>query len=328
MHRLIVLGNGFDLAHGLPSGYWSFKKHLERENTALHRTLDSLGDGDLWSDFESNLARLKLFDYAESLCERRISPGKSFFNDKHDIAVAKGIASIMRRVVEQVTDELQQELLKWIGEVDNCEASAVLRCIHSHESILSFNYTTTVERLYAVPAYNVCHIHGRIGSADLDYKAVWSRLCSKYHPLYEGPHLMFGHGMREVDAVIPVVPFPCQTVDYDLNHAHEVLRASFEEVYASYERSRKKIEDSLPILRKFLESQGPFSSVFIIGHSLSSVDVPYFEAIADHVGVEADYTITYFSEGAKEEIIKRAQIFARGAQVRYVDAGWELFSLE
>lgn len=327
MNRLIVLGNGFDRAHGLLSGYWSFKEHLERVNRGLHDTLISLGGGDLWSDLESSLAHLQLYEYAESLCEQEIAPGDRMFNDDYDIAVAGYVASTMRQVVERVTDQLRHELFNWISEIDQSAAKAFLQCIHPYESFLSFNYTTTVERLYEVPAYHVCHIHGKVGN-DIDYRGVWQLLNSMRNTLSREPDILFGHGMREVDAVIPNLPFRSQTLDYDLNYAHETLRASYEEIYASYERSRKKIEDSLPVLTDFLSARGPFSSINIIGHSLSAVDLPYFDTIAAHVGENVEYMITYFSEGAREEIVNRARSFVRGAPVQYIDASLGLTTLK
>ncbi|MCS4585866.1 hypothetical protein FZ990_08370 [Clostridium perfringens] len=74
--KLFVIGNGFDLAHGLKTSYYDFKNYLDEENWAFLSSLESMyglsvggwmdhaSDGmiksvfenRLWKDFESKLS--------------------------------------------------------------------------------------------------------------------------------------------------------------------------------------------------------------------------------------------------------------------------------
>ena len=55
---IIIIGNGFDVCHGLPSRYSDFKAWLQVNNLELYETLNRYIDisGDWWNEFERNLA--------------------------------------------------------------------------------------------------------------------------------------------------------------------------------------------------------------------------------------------------------------------------------
>ncbi len=58
MGRLLyIIGNGFDKAHGLPSGYWDFRTWLEVHNQELLYDIKDIwtNSTQLWSDFERSL---------------------------------------------------------------------------------------------------------------------------------------------------------------------------------------------------------------------------------------------------------------------------------
>ena len=57
--RLYIIGNGFDLHHGLKSRYWDFKLYLENKDKDLLEKLEEYFSSDsLWSDFEGTLEYL------------------------------------------------------------------------------------------------------------------------------------------------------------------------------------------------------------------------------------------------------------------------------
>lgn len=57
MSRLFVIENGFDLWHGLPTGYSHFYQENEEYLDALNWYFSGVDDGNLtpWYDFEKNL---------------------------------------------------------------------------------------------------------------------------------------------------------------------------------------------------------------------------------------------------------------------------------
>lgn len=65
MNRLYIIGNGFDMHHGLRTSYYDFKKYLYTNKNELHNTLEKFvsyptSDEDLWAKFEQNLANLDI----------------------------------------------------------------------------------------------------------------------------------------------------------------------------------------------------------------------------------------------------------------------------
>lgn len=53
---LCILGNGFDLHHGIKSSYWNFRDFVEEKVDDLLEILEQYLDKDsLWSDLEATL---------------------------------------------------------------------------------------------------------------------------------------------------------------------------------------------------------------------------------------------------------------------------------
>ena len=54
---LFIIGNGFDLFHGVKSSYGSFRKWLQTHDYDTYQTYETVCDYDaLWSDFETGMA--------------------------------------------------------------------------------------------------------------------------------------------------------------------------------------------------------------------------------------------------------------------------------
>lgn len=57
--ELCIIGNGFDLAHGTPSSYYSFRDYVKAKDRKLFDTIKQfIHIDDFWGDFEGNLSRL------------------------------------------------------------------------------------------------------------------------------------------------------------------------------------------------------------------------------------------------------------------------------
>ena len=69
--RLYIIGNGFDIFHGVKSKYSDFKDYVEQNDYDLFEALEEYFNTDeLWSDFEETLAYIdteKIVDDASEL---------------------------------------------------------------------------------------------------------------------------------------------------------------------------------------------------------------------------------------------------------------------
>ncbi|MEK8746646.1 AbiH family protein, partial [Escherichia coli] len=52
--RLYIIGNGFDMRHGLPTGYKHFKSYVEKNDQDLYDAIEEyIPAGDEWNELEN-----------------------------------------------------------------------------------------------------------------------------------------------------------------------------------------------------------------------------------------------------------------------------------
>ena len=154
---LFIIGNGFDLAHGLHSKYSDFAEYCK--STEYYKCLYELlplefpklstNSSELWANFEEALGAPDI-EYIK--------------NHKH---VDKS--------------ELNVALRDWVNELkDNINKIQPMDCIkktiqtYPEAYYISFNYTDTLEFLYKVKSKNILHIHGYISRKDVDASAAFA----------------------------------------------------------------------------------------------------------------------------------------------------------
>lgn len=146
--NLIIIGNGFDLAHRLPTKYTDFHNYLEKTNPDCIDRLDSLFTfGEQWCDFENGLGHLK-----ESAAQLVL---KSYL----------GIHTTIK-------DEIQRNFTSWVTSLEEKNNATKKYELSKEDEYLSFNYTHTLYRSYDIDEKNINYIHGCIGLGLFDYKQI------------------------------------------------------------------------------------------------------------------------------------------------------------
>ncbi|WP_249540600.1 AbiH family protein [Escherichia coli] len=57
--RLYIIGNGFDMRHGLPTGYKHFKSYVEKNDQDLYDAIEEyIPAGDEWNELENALGEI------------------------------------------------------------------------------------------------------------------------------------------------------------------------------------------------------------------------------------------------------------------------------
>lgn len=196
--NLFVIGNGFDIAHKLPTSYENFREYLEEEypdsNSGdliipeSHQSSDgddvyedvdivsyllrlvSNVEGEKWSNLEHSLGQLdfgEIFDSLEEFLDR-----EGDFDDFKNMYNNQDLSSSLIKP----TSEIKNLFSDWIDTIDIDEVEEIegFSCLLDPEKdrFLTFNYTLTLESIYQVQ--HVCHIHGK-----------------------QGDELVFGHGNEE-----------------------------------------------------------------------------------------------------------------------------------
>lgn len=156
---LFIIGNGFDLAHGLHSKYSDFAKYCK--GTEYYKSLYELlplefpklltdssansptNSPELWANFE------------EALGAPDIEYIKNHKNvDKGELNVA------LRDWVNELKDK--------INEIQPMDCIKKTIQTYPEAYYISFNYTDTLELLYKVKSMNILHIHGYISRNDVN----------------------------------------------------------------------------------------------------------------------------------------------------------------
>lgn len=281
--KLFVIGNGFDLAHGLKTSYGDFRDYLEEENLGFLSSLEAMYGvviGDwidridedvwkegikeyLWQDFESNLANID---------ETIIYNGEDI-----DLGLESGDIGVEDTLDEywegqySFIEELNKYVMSWIKQVDiYTDRITNLINAETNDKFITFNYTLLLEYVYNVDERNILHIHGSIDEND-------------YTPV-------IGHGNQEkINEMLKVA------IEAEEKY-HEKRCSIYNAVANYYRRTLKNVPQFLYNNRSFFDSFNDVNKIFIIGHSLGEVDMPYFEEIRNNVSEDTIWNVYYYKE--------------------------------
>ncbi|WP_439672917.1 hypothetical protein AEMCBJ_31760 (plasmid) [Cupriavidus necator] len=277
--KLYVIGNGFDLHHRIPSSYGHFAayaQHNHREVTkAVEQYLPSVGEN--WCNLEASLAELD-YDGVIQDCACFLTP---YGADDFRASAYHDFEYEIDQIARKLSSSLRQAFSAWIHGVAIPGPSAACLPLDPTGLYLTFNYTDTLARVYGVPKNQIWHIHGKVPSEP--HELVLGHAWAEAHrrPTYES-HSPEGDDFREVQG-------------------YQRLDAFFRD---TFKPSGQIIRDSSD---RFVQLKG-VSEVIILGHSLSPVDMCYFEEIAKHVQInQVRWTATYYWEHERNE---RANVLA------------------
>lgn len=157
---LYVIGNGFDMLHGVRSSYYDFSKTLGKRSSVRFYLENYLKTDDLWADFEAALGKIDI----EAMCQPYIIDNFLDTNGAYDEdAGAAEIYMSAEMAVEPITSmstELMDRFHKWISGLRVNTNDRPLSNIIKGGKVLNFNYTEFVEDLYGVDSTDICYIHG------------------------------------------------------------------------------------------------------------------------------------------------------------------------
>ncbi len=238
---LYIIGNGFDLYHGVKSKYKHFycwlnlNDHEEfvNEMEMFFPRLE-ISSCSLWSNFEQVLNKYIPNDIYQQLREHPDNPWNESELDK---AVA-GLNFIVNNMRPLMKD--------WAEHIDTQNVKQKLPL--SKESLyLTFNYTKILEDVYTIPQNHICHIHGSIDSNEV----------------------IVGHNLTTAPDYYKKAKTP---------EEERVCERITEIMQQLNKRIKKNITES-----SFFDSLQNITNVVVIGHSMSSIDLPYFCEISERI---------------------------------------------
>lgn len=288
MSKLYIIGNGFDLHHGLSTSYTNFEHHLKTHHIQL---LDSLNkyysfariDQGLWSKFEENLANLDKDALIDDLSE--------YYDDTSDRS-RNAMRIETENYLKLLTNNLRREFCEFIlkAEAKGIDRSKLIK-ISIDAKFISFNYSKTLEKEYLIPNANIFYIHG-IAS--------------------EKERITLGHSTDPelfVDEKIEAIP-PKDASEKTLKQWNEYMSDQHNPIYDDCVRTvnnyfLNSFKNTNSIIKKnsdYFSDLSDIKEVFIYGHSVSDVDMEYIENIASTVKSNCHWFVSYYDQNEKEEI--------------------------
>lgn len=278
--KLYIIGNGFDRAHNLPTGYGDFAKYLSDSHPDAYQRIGLLynhsDENWLWKDYEAHLSNIDI----DGCVDKRIDYWNTL--SRHDI----------ENLFDTLYHDLQQLFHDWINtiSVDGCEDFLNLS---PDDYYITFNYTNVLESKYQIPHSHICYIHNDtsnqpylrpvIGHGE-SYKQIEKRVLLHQEKVTD---IVNKHGK----------PRWCES---EKTYVEFILKC-FQELIGSLKKIPSNNIAYNEVFFKLLNGL-EFAEVYIWGHSLADVDVPYFEKFFSLESVK--YAKWYISNHGKIERVK------------------------
>lgn len=254
---LYIIGNGFDLHHEINSSYRSFAYWLQRKNNQLYEKLSCLCLTDsLWRNFEEALAYIDR-NYFWGMAEVILPQS---WTEDDTIAELLYAGDIANNAGEEFWNEILNSFRKWVCTISWKRQSDRKKLMLDYEvRFITFNYTTFLESRYGIDESNILYIHGRqgsktnppiIGHGSIDTFNKWYKKNSLYKKYY-----------KTRQALLPEV---------------EMMTINVEEYFAL---SEKPVMGIINKYNVFFNNLYDIEHIYVLGHSLSDVDMPYFKKI-------------------------------------------------
>lgn len=268
--QLYIIGNGFDIFHGINSRYSDFKNYVEKKDNDLFEALDEYFNSDeLWSDFEETLAYIdtdKIIDDASSYL---VSYGADDWSDAyhHDYQYE------VQRAIDVVTVTLKKLFTKWILSLDIPDVGQLK--IPNSSIYLTFNYTNTLEKAYKISSSNIIYIHNKA--------------------IDETSTLILGHSRQLTADNAFDNEANWEEGDVRVTEGNRILDSYFENTY-------KNTDTIINEKKSFFNHLNSINEIFVFGHSISTVDIKYFKEVKRNVQKDSIWTVSYYSDDQKEKL--------------------------
>ena len=188
--KILIIGNGFDVAHGLHTKYTDFLDYIIDNSSDCYLTNSWIRyfrylkeyqrfRGEKWIDFEDEIKKVLYHIMALPISDPKDG-------SRHLLYSNEPIESVLNNANVQVAieddriayiEKLESELKRLIDILDgymNAMDSKSINCISPDikaldiDKILSFNYTNTYNRVYKKMDDNdFCFIHGQVGKRNI-----------------------------------------------------------------------------------------------------------------------------------------------------------------
>lgn len=305
--NLNIIGNGFDIYHGLPCRYYHFGCFLIKEDFEYYFDLgdkygfitrkyhneddyDEVVENHFWSYFEEKLGDLNEWSILGS--------------HNYDLNLENDDPIEIDMSGELEAQRLINYFIKWIlTTVDNNKNYRIIKKSFKESDdkidfdlqkdyFVNFNYTHSLQKIYQIPENHIFYIHGECES--------------------EYSNLIVGHGnesrIHEIEEIISNLE---NDYDYTQETRNEIDEYNLINNYLK--ELKKPINECMRNVSYFYESHKNIDVIRIFGLSLGTVDLPYiYQLNRFYSGCKWEFH--YYSEADKtrcEEVAKNLNLDAK-----------------
>lgn len=286
-NKLYVIGNGFDLYHGLKTGVNDFKKKLVQKNIYNHST-DALdlfeGYGVNWGEYENSLSSIDL-----NIIEELNLTSPDYSSDRE--SDRDGTIFNMEEHLNSLSNSVSESLNEMIGEVNDSIYSyqpLLKNLLQSGDVIINFNYTLTIEALYNLSEnIKMLYIHGSYENKD---ELIFGYKSQERFRDYEEKSfntLSLQRINEEISKKNENNKLYYQQELSSLNDEYDNLIADRDfyidkqrELILDFHKSFKK-KIKIEALKDFLDEVRNIDEIRVLGHSMSETDLKYMELIEE-----------------------------------------------
>jgi len=301
---LYIIGNGFDIYHNLPTKFSDFGEYVKENHSELNYYLESCFDYEsLWNDFEKVLSELDISEV--------FSDNKELFPDEKsdntgDLHILEDVAT---QIVETLTVGLRKSLRDYLLQIKYPNSKPLLN-LNKNAIFLTFNYTDTLERFYKIEANRIKYIHNKA--------KIEKYIRPDEYYLKDDSDIIIGHAVKNKNVTMPE----------QLNRGIKTAIACEEAFYVLEPYYKESFKDTKQIIsenQSFFNNLSNVEKVIIIGHSLSDIDMPYFQEISKKTVNVKEWKITYHGEEKLSEIkIQTLKFLHKLDNVCFLDSEKEL----
>lgn len=269
--KLYIIGNGFDLNHGLKTNYTDFKAWLKKYKPEIYNIIlelyqidDNEDTNSWWSMFESHLVDFDVYEEIIELTkEYNIDYGSDDFRESDryvgSIEAERKFEKLMKNILIHFND--------WVNSLSPLSIESKMINIDKEALFINFNYTQTLETIYGVPQERVYHLHGKQG--DNNY--------------------VLGHGRsfeyinkRIRDNNAPPKGLSEEELEkwYSENY-DEVYENIIESTTSKFYSYKKNVDEIIETHSEVFDKLSDIREIYIYGFSFSDIDNPYIKKIID-----------------------------------------------
>lgn len=266
--RVYIIGNGFDLHHEIDCSYNDFKEYLKINDNNLFLTIENYFyyNDNFWNQFEKSLADLNIFSIIYDWQE--LFPFW-YHSYKHNYQFNDSVAN----EIECLRKGIKANFIEWVKNLNRASYSKKISIDTSNSFFINFNYTNTLEYIYRIQPKNILYLHGNI---------------------HNSSEIIIGHSLRD------------QFIDDSIyNNSNILLNDAYEHLNNYLHHYRKPVEYLIAKYKSIFKSLESVKEVYLLGHSLSCVDMPYIKEVYESISKETKWVISYYNQNDISIVKKR-----------------------